>query len=234
MASTNKTINYELSQYIGTDKPSYLGDYNSDMLKIDGAIKNNADNITLVDTKATGADTKATGADAKATQALTNSAQASTTANEALNTANENTQKISKFNLSVFSTITNFTKVGSGTINPNSEIKVATNSDGSLAKIYGQITISNVTNSASNKGKLTFNTSLRPESDIVITGGTIGLNVNSSNQVVTTFIKDFTIKTTGEVEIEYNYTLASGEVWRAIFINSLLFIKDFGDEPINP
>lgn len=38
MASTNKTTHYELSQYIGSDKPSYLGDYNSDMDKIDGGI----------------------------------------------------------------------------------------------------------------------------------------------------------------------------------------------------
>ena len=35
MASTNKTTNYELSQYVGSDKPSYLNDYNQDMSKID-------------------------------------------------------------------------------------------------------------------------------------------------------------------------------------------------------
>ena len=43
MASTNKTSNYKLSQYIGTDKPTYLGDYNSDMSKIDTQMKANAD-----------------------------------------------------------------------------------------------------------------------------------------------------------------------------------------------
>lgn len=43
MASTNKTSNYKLSQYIGTDKPTYLGDYNSDMAKIDAQMKANAD-----------------------------------------------------------------------------------------------------------------------------------------------------------------------------------------------
>lgn len=43
MASTNKTTNYELSQYVGSDKPTYLGDYNSDMLKIDAGMKANAD-----------------------------------------------------------------------------------------------------------------------------------------------------------------------------------------------
>lgn len=43
MASTNKTANYELSQYIGTDIPNPLTDYNGDMEKIDAALKANAD-----------------------------------------------------------------------------------------------------------------------------------------------------------------------------------------------
>lgn len=38
MSSTNKTVNYKLSQFIGTDKPTFLGDYNNDMQIIDGAI----------------------------------------------------------------------------------------------------------------------------------------------------------------------------------------------------
>ena len=38
MSSTNKTTNYKLSQFVGTDVPSYLGDYNGDMSKIDKAI----------------------------------------------------------------------------------------------------------------------------------------------------------------------------------------------------
>ena len=46
MSSTNKTTNYNLSQYIGTDKPTYLGDYNGDMLKIDAQMKKNADSAT--------------------------------------------------------------------------------------------------------------------------------------------------------------------------------------------
>lgn len=46
MSSTNKTTNYKLSQYIGTDKPTYLGDYNGDMLKIDNQMKANADSAS--------------------------------------------------------------------------------------------------------------------------------------------------------------------------------------------
>ena len=43
MAHTNATANYELSQFLGTDKPAWLVDYNGDMQKIDTALKNNAD-----------------------------------------------------------------------------------------------------------------------------------------------------------------------------------------------
>lgn len=39
MASTNKTQNLELSQFLGTDKPAWLADYNSDMEKIDRAFE---------------------------------------------------------------------------------------------------------------------------------------------------------------------------------------------------
>ena len=45
MTATNKTANYELSQFVGSDRPTWLGDYNSDMSKIDAQLKQNADNI---------------------------------------------------------------------------------------------------------------------------------------------------------------------------------------------
>lgn len=38
MGATNTTANYNLSQFIGTDKPAWLQDYNGDMLKIDTGI----------------------------------------------------------------------------------------------------------------------------------------------------------------------------------------------------
>lgn len=43
MAHTNETVNYRLSQFVGTDIPNPLVDYNGDMEKIDTAIKNVAD-----------------------------------------------------------------------------------------------------------------------------------------------------------------------------------------------
>ena len=52
MSSTNKTANYQLSQFVGTDIPSILNDYNGDMRKIDSAIKETSvaggDNATAI------------------------------------------------------------------------------------------------------------------------------------------------------------------------------------------
>lgn len=45
MTATNHTNNYNLSQFAGTDRPTWLGDYNSDMEKIDARMKQNADDI---------------------------------------------------------------------------------------------------------------------------------------------------------------------------------------------
>lgn len=76
MAHTNQTPNYELSQFLGTDKPAWLVDYNGDMEKIDlgmkaaqdvaDAAKAEADqgaiDIAAVTVTANSADAKANGA----------------------------------------------------------------------------------------------------------------------------------------------------------------------------
>lgn len=45
MTATNHTKNYNLSQFAGTDRPTWGGDYNGDMAKIDAQLKRNADDI---------------------------------------------------------------------------------------------------------------------------------------------------------------------------------------------
>lgn len=45
MTATNHTSNYNLSQFEPTDRPTWLGDYNGDMQKLDTQIKANADSI---------------------------------------------------------------------------------------------------------------------------------------------------------------------------------------------
>lgn len=55
MGATNHTTNYNLSQFVGTDKPAWLQDYNGDMTKIDAGIhqaKQAADTAQLDATQA--------------------------------------------------------------------------------------------------------------------------------------------------------------------------------------
>lgn len=88
MAHTNSTSNYELSQFIGTDKPTFLGDYNGDMQKIDAAIKGAKDTADGASTTANAASALATSASETATTAATAAASADANATTALNTAN--------------------------------------------------------------------------------------------------------------------------------------------------
>lgn len=119
MSSTNKTTNYNLSQYIGTDKPTYLGDYNSDMLKIDTQLKANADSASNAASAAGAAQAVASDA-SKKVQTLNDSVtansadiaglktknaqqdssiqNASNTASSALNKANQNEHNITDIN----------------------------------------------------------------------------------------------------------------------------------------
>jgi len=48
MAHTNSTANYNLPQWIGSDKPTFLGDLNSAFTEIDSQLKVNADNTLQV------------------------------------------------------------------------------------------------------------------------------------------------------------------------------------------
>lgn len=99
---TNETTNYDLPQFIGTDKPTWLGDINSAMSAIDTAIGTNASDITSLGTRVTTAEGVASQAssdvstltttvntlsgDVTTVTSTANNAQS--TATSALNTAN--------------------------------------------------------------------------------------------------------------------------------------------------
>lgn len=88
MGATNHTANYDLPQWIGTDKPTFLGDMNDAFLKIDTQMKANADSATSAVSTAGSAESKASAASQSANQALQAAQTASTNATQALSTAN--------------------------------------------------------------------------------------------------------------------------------------------------
>lgn len=58
MSSTNKTTNYQLPQFVSSDKPTWLGDVNGAMAIIDGQMKTNADAASAASATASAAATQ--------------------------------------------------------------------------------------------------------------------------------------------------------------------------------
>ena len=245
MASTNHTTNYNLSQYISTDKPTYLVDYNNDMLAIDTQMKVNETAAATAKTAAENADTKAVTADGKAVTAQSSAAAAQTSADSAntkigtmanLETADKTSlvnalnEVINEININQHTT---FDPSISGQISVSNaslytdegKLFCSTNSSGTLAKIYGFVRLN--TSNTTATPVVSIQTSLRPQTDIII--NSVGINVitdsNDSNNVVSCNIK---IYTTGVVEI---YGNNGGTITRnrIIIHPCILYIKDFGD-----
>ena len=101
-AHTNATTNYELPQFVGTDKPTWLGDFNEAMADIDAGMHENATSISNMQTDVTNATQTASRASqdvttltgtvntlsGTVTSVQTTANNASQTASSALNTAN--------------------------------------------------------------------------------------------------------------------------------------------------
>lgn len=120
MGATNHTANYDLPQWIGTDKPTFLGDLNDAFLKIDTGMKTNQSEISGATSDAGNALAKATSAEQavntltplvntaseNASQALTTANNAASTANTANTNANAAISKLNGFNWSASTALT--------------------------------------------------------------------------------------------------------------------------------
>ena len=84
MSSTNKTSHYNLPQFIGSDIPTWLGDFNSAMTAIDSGINAAATSASGAATTAAQASTDAAAAASSATSAYNAAAAAQQSADDAL------------------------------------------------------------------------------------------------------------------------------------------------------
>ena len=232
MSSTNKTTNYELSQFLGTDKPAWLSDYNTDMNKIDTQMKANADAATSASGTASAAST-AIGTLANLTTDVktdlvsainevdshADTAQGSADAVGVI--ANSNAEKITTIqNYFKFTDFNTTTATASGASIAANEIKYASNANGTLGKIYGRIVITTTATSPT----ITFNTPFRPESTINVDGICTVFNVTANVQNIV----PMTIATNGTVTIPLT-NVGPNMTIRLLFPACVIFLEDFGD-----
>lgn len=207
MSSTNKTTNYELSQFIGADKPAWLSDYNTDMSKIDagvytaqttataadGKADTNTTNIGTLSNLTTTAKTNLVAAinevDTNADAAQQSADNANTTAAGAA-TAVENLAKYLDLK-NVNSNLTATAGAGTTVDASNTNIHSAYNDGGTLGKIWGLVRFTKTNNQQST---ITLSdTGFRPTEAFTITDGML-ISDTVSGLLFTT---DLTVNTDG-------------------------------------
>ena len=144
-------------------------------------------------------------------------------------TAVANLQDIlNNFNLSVFEAPTNVTTTA-GSILTNT-LQVARNTDGSLAKIYGTVSVTGITTSGSTPVTVSFKTSLRPASSFSILNCALYRIINNSGQQSLGMIS-LTIGTDGTATLQTVNWFSDTSQMAFFLVPCLYWIKDFGDQP---
>lgn len=242
MSSTNKTTNLELSQFLGTDKPAWLTDYNADMSKIDTAVHSAQASATGADGKAD-ANSTAIGTLASLTTDVKTSLvsainevdghadTAQGTANSALTKATTNEQSIGTIagilNLNTTNTYTSATLTASGGTLGAGELYVSRNSDGSLFKVYGNILLT-TTALPAQEIKITIpNTGVASQSAYTIVGCGYSFVMGSNGNK---YIHPLSINvgTDGTLEMVF-YSSEAGVLEEVRPVACLYFNSDFGN-----
>lgn len=245
MSSTNKTSNYELSQFLGTDKPAWLADYNTDMSKIDAQMKLNADGVTSASGAATSANTAIGTLASLTTTAKTslvaainevdsNADTAQNTASSASQAALANAGKIDALedylNIS-YTTTTPTPSVSGGTLDLTAtSVSCVANNTGSLGKVYGRIRV----NTTGANATITFATPIRPSSAITLNGFVMSQwndNPSVSGDWSALGIRSLSIATDGTATIAISDS-ANGRAWNILLPACIIFAESFGDVPL--
>lgn len=238
MSHTNSTTNYSLPQFVGTDKPAWLTDINGAFSAIDTNLKSASDNATTAGTAATTANTNigtlanlATTEKSNLVGAInevnTAASTASGVASGAVATANQASTKVN--GLEAYLDLVTFT---TPTVNANNvtfekrEMSCASNLNGTMGKIYGEIRL---TTNINGDCTISFASPLRPTEAITINGGMMGFWDAGSDKWVPAGMMSFTIAVDGTVS--FVIAGSANRRYRVFFMNSVIFAQNFGDVP---
>lgn len=253
MSSTNHTTNYNLPQFVGSDKPAWLGDINPAMAAIDTAMKANETSASLAGTDATTAKNNiGTMADLTTTEKTTlvgainevksSAGTAQETANGAVASLSQTNTKLDGFiegmTIDDFRT-SDITLQGTST---KLRLTLAQSTDGSIFKFYGMCQISNASGSNINPFSAIRNANGRiktglylnsaPSSAFAIVPAGMVFTKSSSAIVNNAEITAY-VETDGEITFDYwgSSNIANGYAHYIYLPPSLYFNTNFGDTP---
>lgn len=241
MSSTNHTTNYNLPQFVGGDKPAWLGDVNPALSAIDTQMKLNADAASAAATAASTADGKAVAAGSAASTADGKAETAQTTANGAVTriTALEN-----KFNLTDMQSKTAAEIISVAGITAEGSLRLAEDVSGSVFKFYNYLTLTNTTNASiqlsltaipgltNRYGIKVFTLAEAPSEAYVVSAA--GLNIFRYGQTIGEInISYFAVGSDGGIYIIPSNTatwgIPQGQTFQMTFSPCIYFNANFGD-----
>lgn len=240
MPSTNKTLNYNLSQFLGVDKPAWLSDYNVDMDKIDTGIHN-------AQITATGADGKA---DANATAIGTLSGLNTTAKTDLVSAVNEvdaNTDTVAGVASSASQTATaakneadslaayltmsvktilsaNNLSSATGTIQ-DAGLTYVKNATSSLGKLYGRIDYTPTNPTSWQEITINIDSGVHPSEAYAIFAGF----TNCASATVNQMIEQVYIMMNPNGTISIRFYAEFNQPYHVMLPPALYFFEDFGD-----
>lgn len=243
MSATNHTANYNLPQFVGSDKPAWLGDVNPAMNAIDTAMHANAVKAQQGVDDAQTAQATAETAEQHAQDAITDAGTAQTTANQAIaniGTANAKIDALAtKMQLTEFDT----SEYQLNGTTSKFRLTLAQSEDGSVFKIYGVFLIRNTSGGTINPFSGHLNSSNRiktglylksaPSESFSITPIGLCFQQNANGLVDSIFEINGFVETDGEITLSFwSQTSQLNNNSKYVELPPCLYFNtNFGDTP---
>lgn len=239
MSASEETPFLQLPLFTATDKPTWLGDFDSAMTKVDTGVANLNNELNklpsqisvAVDT-ANDAKTAADAARSDAEEAKTAAGAAAAAAANALNVANNAQKDVNYFDITRTGNLTNsaFT-VPAGAAFEEGNMQYALNTEGTYGKLYGNVLVRNVTGGSNNTvtikaGYVPFTP---PSKSFNLNFTAIVLSYSDATKVNRVSVPNVSVNADGTIVMTIPSTVNANDYVNFIFIAVPIYFHDFGD-----
>ena len=245
MSATNETPYLKLPLFAATDKPTWLGDFNTAMTDIDTGVANVNNEVAKLPSQIAAANNTAAAAQTTANAAQTTANAAQTTANAAQTTANaaNNIATSTAMDLQgVKDYLLNLTNKGtiptsqistSSNLSLNSAIiSYALNKEGTYGKIYGQINAQVLDNSNGRYVTLKGVPIKKPSSEITMNFLGFQYSLIKTGNVNYMGISGMMLQPNGDIVLPLSNSPMPGYIILYELLAMPIYFEDFGDKPI--
>lgn len=238
MSATEQTPFLKLPQFAATDKPTWLGDFNGAMSKIDTGVANVNNEVAKLPSQIAAANNTAAAAQTTANAARTTANAAQTTANAANKIATSTAMDLQGVKDYLLN-LTNKGTIPTSQISTSSNLSLdsaimsyALNKEGTYGKIYGQINAQVLDNSNGRYVTLKGVPIKKPSSEITMNFLGFQYSLIKSGNINYMGISGMMLKPNGDIVLALSNSPTPGYTILYELLAMPIYFEDFGDKPI--